>query len=87
MDIIKETCGRVCVIRTNTYAHTVNHILMLGQEMQKDFPDLLMGNARVVQYGGNRQKGTFGIEFEMPLGYAAAPHSYERITQLELTLG
>ena len=85
--IIKEycvdPCVTVCVLRTDTYANGVDHILRLFREAQRDFPDLTASDAKVVMYAGKRYAKTFGIEFEV---HDTIPENYIRIEQLEFTM-
>ena len=91
MTIIKERCRRTrkspvvrCVVRTDTYAKTLQHFLNLLAEARKDFPDLSAREVEVVHYGGRHYRGTFGIEFSAKKD--EVPRSYGIIRNLELTL-
>jgi hypothetical protein len=82
MKIIKEFCkaADVCVIRTDSYAHNLEHILNLCSEASRDFPELEPDMIQVVQYGGDRYARTFGIEFHPG---KQPPASYTEIDKLE----
>lgn len=84
MVLIKEWCkkAKTCVISTKTYASGLDHFLMLFEEAKKDFGFLKPHDITIKQYGGDRRKGFFGIEFGMG---SAVPESYDRIGSLELT--
>lgn len=84
MRIIKESTGKHCVLRTDTYAHSLAHIEMLFQEAKKDFPSLKAEDVQVVYYGGDRYARTNGIEFPVPEG-ASVPQEYLLIAHLEYT--
>jgi hypothetical protein len=84
MDYLKEysTESQKYVIRTDTYAHSVEHIQNMFAEAQKDFPDLQVKDVDVVYYAGQRFSRTFGIEFR---AVGTIPDSYREIHQLEFT--
>jgi hypothetical protein len=54
-------------------------------EARKDFPELADGDIEIKQYGGERYKRTFGIEFIAPRD-RPIPDTYQPIAQLEKTL-
>ena len=66
MTIIKEFClySRQCIIRTDTYAHSLRHFQNLFEIAKKDYPDLKPENVEVIHYAGERYARTFGIEFK-----------------------
>lgn len=89
MQIIREVCSSGtlprCVIRTDTYASTFEHIELLVAEARTDFPSLPSIAIEVVKYGGQRFKRTTGIEFNAPEG-GSVPDAYSPILELEFTL-
>lgn len=88
MQIIKEVCtidkNQKCVIRNNTYGSSLELLNSLFQKAKEDFPKLEENEVNVVQYGGQRYKGTFGIEFDAP---DKVPDSYQNIQNLEYKIG
>ncbi len=84
MDIIKEHNENHCVIRSNTYAKSLDYIFDLFGIAKSDFPELKPENVNVVQFAGRRYARTYGIEFEKIEG-ADVPSEYEQISQLENT--
>ena len=85
MKVIKEFCRKIVVLRTNTSAKGLNHFDKLFAQAKKDFPTLERSDVRVVQFGGDRYKRTFGIEFDLPEG-AKIPKGYSELKELEYTL-
>lgn len=90
MDIIKEKnihkkykTVRI-IIRTNCYTSMFSHFVMLKSVLDTDFPDI-DADPEVIQYGGRRYKGTFGLEVIVPQG-TAVPDEYEEIGQVEYKL-
>lgn len=87
--IIKEVYkqeGRspIFILRKNTYSSTLAKFLELYNEARKEFPNLQTDEVRVVHFGGERYKYTFGIEF-----YAittSIPEGYTQIGILEYLL-
>ena len=86
MSIIKEFCpsNRMCIVRTNTYAHNLAHLLALFVVAQKDFPGLKEEDVKVVYFAGRRYARTFGIEFKLEED-ATSPKDYSEISSLEKT--
>lgn len=86
MEIIKEfSAGQsVAILRTSTYAHSLDHFLKLAEAAKADFPHLKPSEIKIVHYGGKRYRGTFGIEFQIT---DPPPESYTRIPQTEPNLG
>lgn len=69
MDIIKEVVKKdngiyQYIVRTQTYASSMAHLIQLLVFAQQYFPDLHPRDVNVVHYGGEYYKGTFGIEWE-----------------------
>jgi hypothetical protein len=85
MRMIKEYCkeNHTCIIRTNTYAHQLEHFLSLFTEAKKDQPTLEAKDVEVVRYGGTRYKRTFGIEFK---SLEKPSEEYRVIEHLECTM-
>ena len=86
MKIIKEyaTKNCICVLRSDCYGSSLMYFAKLLAVAQKDFPGLTLKEVEVRQYGGERYKYTFGIEFSRPEDIV--PDSYSRIKQVEFTL-
>lgn len=89
MDFIKEVCNskeqkntRV-VIRTKTYASSLDYFDKLYEEAHKDFPEIPKKEMQVTHYGGIRYKYTFGIEFNVK---GKVPEDYQKISKMESTL-
>lgn len=88
MKIIKEYCpeARTCILRTNTYANTLQHINMLVEEAKKDFPNLLDESIVIVKYAGISYARTYGIEFNIiQFHLSEVPNGYDLISSLEKT--
>jgi len=85
MKVIKEFCRNFVVLRTDTYEKGLSHFDRLFAQAEKGFPTLERSDVRVVQYGGERYKGTFGIEFDLPQG-AKIPRGYSELQELEYTM-
>ena len=85
MRIIKEYCpeAKLCVIRTDTYAHSYDFIQQLFECAKRDFPELDPKQVEVVEFAGRRYARTYGIEFSV--GDKPIPSEYEEIRQLEYT--
>ncbi|MFH0805217.1 MAG: hypothetical protein V1916_03415 [Patescibacteria group bacterium] len=86
--VIREFCptrsGRRIILRTRTYNHTLEYFQRLFKEALNDFPETKAEQVEVTHYGGDRVKGTFGIEFNVK-AETAIPSNYEQIAQVELT--
>ena len=76
--------GTVGVIRFPHYGSYLNQFIEAANIAKADFPYLTDADIKVVHYGGDRYKGTFGIEFNLP-DMESAPEGYSEIHQLELT--
>lgn len=89
MDIIREYCPSqkghhaTCIIRTLVYSSRLTHFDELFAVAQSDFPDLRREDCEIVHYGGQRYRGTYGIEFRWP---GEIPDSYQKIEHLEYRL-
>jgi hypothetical protein len=73
-----------CVVRAGTYSHTFEYIAELVQAAKSDFPALEDRHIEIMMYGGDRYRGTIGIEFDVQ---GDVPDTYTAINQVELTLG
>ena len=89
-NIIKEYCqdNDTVVLRRNDYQHTLAAIQELVEEAKTDFPfeDGDEGKISIIQYGGERYKRTWGIEFLNPLIMTPPQGVYRRIVRLEYRL-
>ena len=72
------------IIRTNCFTSTFKHFVMLKAILDGDFPDIDV-EPEVTHYGGRHYKGTFGLEFTLPMG-SPVPQEYEEIGQVEYKL-
>ena len=72
MKIIKEirpadgVRKAIAIVRTNCYASNLTLFGTLFTVALRDYPGLEQDACRVVQFGGDRYAGTFGIEFNPP---------------------
>ena len=82
MHYIKEQTETHAVIRTDTYARSIDHVLRLFEELKKDFPEINPREVNVVEYAGSNYAGTLGLEFRKP---KLVSENYRRIPQLEKT--
>ena len=82
-EIIKERCGRYCILRADTYNSTFAHFKRLVDRAKCDFPDLIDSHVEIVHYGGPTSRDQFGIEFAAP---GPIPESYVTIPERERTL-
>jgi len=85
MKVIKEFCREIVVLRTDTYVSLLTHFDKLFAQAKKDFPTLERDAIRIVQFGGERYRYTFGIEFNLPES-AKIPKGYSELKKLEYTL-
>ena len=72
------------LIRTAAYCHTLKHFMDMFDEICKDYPpeEVNTDNINVTHYGGDRIKGTYGLEFPI-----VVPNSnYTKISKPEWTL-
>lgn len=85
--IIKEyyptSDGFYVILRRQDYAHSLVAILELYQTAQEDLGEILLADVKIQHYGGQRYRGTFGIEFTTE---AKPPEEYALISSPELTL-
>jgi hypothetical protein len=56
----------VCVVRTKASGCTIASLDRLLTIARRDFPQLQDEDVRVVHFGGQSRKGTWGIEFDCP---------------------
>lgn len=82
MAIIKEYCKNRIILRYNHYNHSFESIQNLVNEARKDF-DISPKDTNIVIYGGQRYKGTMGIEFDST---AFIPPEYSEVEELEFRL-
>ncbi len=84
MNFIKEYCADVktAVIRLNHYGSSLDVFDEMCQQARIDLPGIQNKDIRVVQYGGDRYKRTFGIEFKSNEN----PGNYKDISILEYRL-
>lgn len=80
--LVKEVCGRQCVIREKNYDSSLGKFMRLFNLAQTDFPTLIIEQIRVVQFGGEHIKRQWGIEFTAP-PQADIPKSYTLVSYLE----
>ena len=69
------------VVRLDHYGSQLSYFLALYAEARRDFPQITPEMVRVVQYGGDRISGYFGIEFT--LSGVEPPEGYQEISALE----
>ena len=67
----------------NTYNSSLAHFMSMFGEAFDDFRTLTIGKVDIKQYGGDRHKRRFGIEFTPTND---VPEKYEWIHQVEVTL-
>ena len=75
----------MCCVRTNCYGSQFSFLRKLVEEARGDFPELGEEDIKIVQFGGERFSGTFGLQFQPPEG-APVPDSYQEIRELEWLL-
>lgn len=89
MTIIKEfvrtTTGVIIILRTRTYGSSLQYLNGLYRVALRSFPGIEQQNVNVIQYGGERYKRTFGIEFFVPPG-TEIPADYEERDNAEVEL-
>lgn len=86
MRIIREysTYAKRCVLRSDGYLSNLTYFATLYESALEDFPNLKPNAVEVVHFGGDRYRGTFGIQFSWLEG--EVPGHYSRMERLELTL-
>jgi hypothetical protein len=52
-----------CAIWTNTYLHTLEHVLFLTQHVDEVDVSLNYHQINIVKYGGDKYKGVLAVEF------------------------
>lgn len=70
------------IIRTETYAHHLDHFSKMFKELQSDFPGIKEEDTQVCHYGGKSYKGTYGLEIDTD----TIPKGYVEISSVEFTL-
>lgn len=65
------------------YGHNLGYFMTLFELAKVDFPFLVLSDVEVVQYGGDRIRGYWGLEFNADA--QRIPDSYERVDRLEPT--
>ena len=76
----------VGVVRSNTYASSLEYLQRLAAVAIEQFPTLESSEINVEQYGGESYARTFGIEFDCPEQLTEAPEGWTVIKDLALTL-
>ncbi len=72
--------GVLIVLRFDHYGHTMKMLQEIYAEAEKDFAGLRPENVEVIQYGGDRISGYWGLEFQW-LG--DVPPTYEHTDIIE----
>lgn len=94
MQIIKEFRpatddggSAIAVIRSNTYGSSLEKFQRFFEIAKETFPKLEPRDIKITQYGGERYKRTFGIEFVVDKKIKSlVQHGYRDIEELESTL-
>jgi hypothetical protein len=73
-------------LRTLDYSRSLDKFLALVEEGKKDFPMLSPEYVKIVHFGGDNYRYTWGIEFDWPVEIRDIPKAYKRIETLEFTL-
>jgi hypothetical protein len=76
----------IAVVRENTYGSSLVKFDRLFETLQETFPGATRDSVNVVHYGGNRIKGTFGLEWTVFYDIHEAPKGWTAISELECTL-
>jgi hypothetical protein len=76
----------IAVVREDSYGSSLTKFDRLFETLQETFPDADRDSVKVVHYGGNRIKGTFGLEWEVYYDVYEAPSGWNVISELEYTL-
>lgn len=84
--ISKEYFKAKIIIRTDLYTKSFDHILMLKEQLETDFPGLINDSELdIVVYGGERYKGTYGLEIDIPIN-TKMPKDYNEVKTVEYLL-
>jgi hypothetical protein len=81
---ISENLPPKFILREMNYNHKLDKFLRLYEEALNDFPKLTPDKVRVIHFGGDRYRYTWGIEFDWPV--FVIPESYKQIETLEFIL-
>jgi hypothetical protein len=85
MTMIEVDMKAVCVVRSKAYGCTLTKLVQMAAIARQDFPDLKDEDIRVVQFGGDSFRGTWGIEFDGG-NLTVAPPSWRSIPELHKLL-
>jgi hypothetical protein len=80
------THSSVSVLRGTHYGGSITAINKWVAIAKETYPELSDDSIRVVQFGGDSYRGTFGIEFNTPGDGLTAPDGWAIIPELEKTL-
>jgi hypothetical protein len=80
----KQFHKAIGVVRTSTYAKSLNYFMLLAAAVRETFPDVKDEDLRVVHFGGNYYKGTMGLEFDIKEPCTTCPEGWAAIHELEL---
>jgi hypothetical protein len=75
----------IAVVRENSYGSSLVKFDRFFDALKETFPSATRDTVKVVQYGGDRIKGTFGLEWEVFYDVYKAPDGWTAINELELT--
>jgi hypothetical protein len=81
----KIDCSAVFVIRSMSYGCTIASLAQMVESARQDFPDLKDEEVRVVHFGGDSFRGTWGIEFDGG-SLSVAPPGWRSIPELHKVL-
>lgn len=81
--ILQDTETIRYILRSTTYAKTMQYLEDLVTEARKDFTLNDLSKIEVMVYGGDSYEGTYGIEFEHT---NPPPAEYVECLQVELRL-
>ena len=86
MAIFREHCpgAQKCVLRSDTYEHSLASLEQLFKEAKRDFPYLTVERVQVTQFAGPIYARTYGIEFVVRDG-EDVPAEYRRVSELQGT--
>jgi TRAP-type mannitol/chloroaromatic compound transport system substrate-binding protein len=74
-----------CVVRTNCYGSSLSMFKQLADVAKEAYPELKDEDIKIVQFGGQAYKRTFGIEFT-PIDGKTILDGWMEIRELESTL-